>query len=101
MFVLMEQVTIINLFFFFYTRIILVLRRGMKMLKSTGNDVTSDTREQRMLMASQNVIKTLLIVSVSFVACWSPNQIYYTMCNCGFEADSTAPSTISLSWQCS
>ena len=72
---------------FAYTRIILVLRRGLKMLKSTGNDATSDIREQRMLTASQNVIKTLLIVSVSFVACWSPNQIYYTMYNCGFEAD--------------
>ncbi len=72
---------------FAYTRIVLVLRRGLKMTKTGGNDVTSDTREQRMLTASQNVIKTLLIVSVSFVACWSPNQIYYTMYNCGFQAD--------------
>ncbi len=85
--VMVQYVIPLFLIIFAYTRIVLVLRRDLKMTKTSRNDVTSDTREKRMLTASQNVIKTLLIVSVSFVACWSPNQIYYTMYNWGFKAD--------------
>ncbi len=72
---------------FAYTRLALVLRRGLR--TSGGNDArgTSRTREHRMLEASKNVFKILFTVSVSFVVCWSPNQILYLMHNFGVRVD--------------
>ncbi len=68
---------------FAYTRIALVLRRGFTITSENGVHRISGAREQRMLDASKKVFKTLLTVSVSFVVCWSPNQILYLMYNCG------------------
>ncbi len=70
---------------FAYTRMAIVLRRGVN--TRSGNNVISDTREQRMLKASTKVVKTLLAISLSFIVCWSPNQIFYTMYNCGVKVD--------------
>ena len=68
---------------FAYTRIALALRRGLRTSGGNGVHMISGMREQRMLEASKKVFKTLLAVNVSFVVCWSPNQILYLMYNCG------------------
>jgi len=34
-----------------------------------------------------NIFKTMIIVSVSFVICWSPNQIYFLLANLPIFAD--------------
>lgn len=84
-----------------YARIAIVLARaggtGKKKKKKkkydTGNNSDSttsgvnDVREDRMIRARKNVIKTLALVNTCFLFCWSWNQIYYTMYNCGFNAD--------------
>ena len=47
----------------------------------------SANREDRLNRARKNVIKTLALVGVAFVFCWSWNQIYYIMYYLGFEVD--------------
>ena len=44
-------------------------------------------REERMVRAQANLLQTLLLVSVSFVICWGPNQIYYFLYNVGLRID--------------
>ena len=38
-------------------------------------------------IARTNTIKTLLLVALCFVICWSSNQVYYLTYNIGFKAD--------------
>ena len=38
-------------------------------------------------LARRNTIKTLLIVGLCFIICWSQNQVRYLMHNCGYELD--------------
>ena len=75
------------IFTFAYARIALVLRHGLRTTGDNGVHGRSDRREERMLEASRKVFKTLLTVSVSFVVCWSPNQILYVMFNFGVRVD--------------
>ena len=45
------------------------------------------TNNQNMSRAMRNVIKTLALVSICFILCWSCNQIYFLMWNLGYPAD--------------
>ena len=40
---------------------------------------------QKFQLARTNTIKTFLMVGISFIICWSSNQIYYLMYNLGYE----------------
>ena len=74
-----------------YTRIAIVLTRAGagKKKKEEGGESSgvSDNRDARMIRARKNVIKTLALVSFCFVFCWSWNQIFYTMFNCGYPVN--------------
>ena len=52
---------------------------------------TQAPKEDRYQRARRNTLKTLAIVALSFVLCWSWNQIYYLMMNLGFPPDFTSP----------
>ena len=73
-----------------YTGIAIVLTRagaGKKKKEEGESSKANDIRDDRMSRARKNVIKTLALVNLCFVFCWSWNQIYYTMYNCGYPAD--------------
>ena len=71
---------------FAYIRIVVILRRGVTTKGSSKNSNPQDARrDKRMKRARTNVIKTLVMVAMSFVLCWSPNQIIYTMYNSGLQ----------------
>ena len=38
-------------------------------------------------LARRNTIKTLLIVGLCFIICWSQNQVIWFMYNCGYDLD--------------
>ena len=57
---------------------------------STVNEVktptqTIDTGKDMFQLARRNTIKTVLIVGLCFIICWSQNQITYFMYNCGYD----------------
>ena len=87
----------INLFFFFIplvifvyccSRIVIVMRRQMRVM--AGHNVEAGRAQ---MSASQmqskrikwNIIKTMIIVSVTFTICWFPNTVYFMI------VDITAP----------
>lgn len=47
------------------------------------------TKPDSMARARTNIIKTLVLVAVSFIVCWTWNQIYYLSYNLGYDADFT------------
>ena len=47
----------------------------------------TDAGKEKFQLARRNTIKTLLIVGLCFIICWSQNQIIYFMHNCGYEVN--------------
>ena len=45
----------------------------------------TDTGKDKFELARRNTIKTLLIVGLCFIICWSQNQVRYLMFNCGYD----------------
>ena len=55
---------------------------------SAANATTTksvDPGKQKFQLARRNTIKTLLIVALCFIICWSQNQVRYLMFNCGYN----------------
>ena len=50
-----------------------------------------DTNKDKFQLARRNTIKTLLIVGLCFIICWSQNQILYFMYNCGYSTNFNTP----------
>ena len=46
-----------------------------------------DPAKDKFQLARKNTIKTLLIVGLCFIICWSQNQVIYFMYNCGSEVN--------------
>ena len=71
-----------------YVRIIRVLRRRTRLPFRGGRDrqpVDNFSRAQR------NVVKTLVIVSLCYVLCWTGNQMCYLLFNLGMPFDFASP----------
>ena len=68
-----------------YGRIVWILTRRIdsKLNTTTNANPHADTFQT----ARNNTIKTLLIVALCFIICWSNNQVYYTMYNLGYKVD--------------
>ena len=66
-----------------YGRIVWILTRRIdsKLNTTTNANPHADTFQT----ARNNTIKTLLIVALCFIICWSNNQVYYTMYNLGYK----------------
>ena len=69
--IVVEYILPLGLLIFFYTRILMVLKQ-----KSAGN-------QQVKSQGQQNVIKTLILVTVAFIICWMPNQLLFLQFNLG------------------
>ena len=77
-------------FLFCYGRIIWALTRRINtdvMRKNRGMSTTADLATDKFLLARRNTIKTLLIVALCFIICWSQNEIRYFLYNCGYDMD--------------
>ena len=91
--VLVQYFIPLTLIVYAYGRIAYTLKKaGQRHHKNEaggkGNvSAASANREDRLNRARKNVIKTLALVSVAFVICWSCNQIFFTAFNLGFEVD--------------
>jgi hypothetical protein len=55
--------------------------------KNTSENPAHDNRDNHMKRARLNVIKMLLMVAISFIMCWSPNQVIFAMYNSGIDID--------------
>ena len=66
-----------------YGRIVWVLHRRI----NTNTTESQSNLGDKFLLARKNTIKTFLLVGLCFIICWSQNQVYYLMFNCGFDAD--------------
>ena len=76
-----------------YGKIVWVLTRRIntdliedKSSKTAKHDIENNSKDKFQL-ARRNTIKTLLIVGLCFIICWSQNQVRYFMHNCGYEID--------------
>lgn len=80
--VLIQFFTPLTILIYCYTRMALVLHKRVdKSSKSTNQ--RDGRRNESMARARGNVIKTLVIMGVCFVLCWSWNQGYYLLFNIG------------------
>ena len=62
-----------------YLKIMYVLRS-----KTSINRTSSTNRNLRIQRARQNVLKTLAIVTVVLICCWTSDQVYFFMYNLGY-----------------
>ena len=87
-----------SILIFVYGRIAWVLSRKVrndiltdKIKRGTGNDnvVSSATnlRMKKYQLATRNTIKTLVLVAVSFIICWTGNQVLAFLHNIGYKVE--------------
>ena len=66
-------------FIYCYGRIVVVMRRQMRVM--AGHNIEGSSQMNASQIQSKrlkwNIIKTMIIVSVVFVICWCPNNIYF------------------------
>ena len=80
---------------FCYSKIAWILKTKAKVVpiadnSSRGNNSTNvAVRSSLMSKARRNVIKTLFIVCLCFVACWTWNQVFFLLYNTGHEVSFT------------
>ncbi|PIK43739.1 putative somatostatin-like receptor [Apostichopus japonicus] len=78
-----------------YTRIILRLRRELKQPSTPTSPNTKNADKPKnkrhfATVASRSVLKTMIIVSLSYLICWGPNEVIYLYFNCGNYVDFTS-----------
>ena len=86
----------VSILIFVYGRIAWVLSRKAtkdiladKIDVGEGNDkvvnASTDLRKKNYQLATRNTIKTLVLVAVCFVICWTGNQVWFLLYNIGYE----------------
>ena len=55
------------------------------------NTKSMDLSKEKFQLARRNTIKTVLIVGLCFIICWSQNQVRYLMFNCGYDINFGSP----------
>ena len=75
-----------------YGKIVWVLTRRINtdLIENNSTDKhKTDTGIEKFQLARRNTIKTLLIVGLCFIICWSQNQVRYLLYNCGYDLNFT------------
>ena len=67
-----------------YSAMIKVLRNKIQVHDGTGTSAGNTNNAKMMLRAKKNVFKTMLIVTVAFLVCWTANQLIFFMFNLGW-----------------
>ena len=78
-------ITLIILQFFIPLALIITANIHILIILKHSADGANDNREKKIARARMNVIKTLILVCVSFTMCWICNQVYYFMYNLGYD----------------
>jgi len=67
------------IFIYCYGRIVVVMRRQMRVMAAhnTEGHAQMNASQMQSKRAKWNITKTMIIVSVAFVICWFPNNIYF------------------------
>ena len=80
------------LLIFFYTKMVLVLRRRVAPEENANcqRPPVQTKKTDSMARARKNILKTLAMVAFTFVFCWSWNQVYFLMFNLGLSIDLTS-----------
>ena len=84
---------------FVYSRIAWVLSRKLDNDILSGNrksecntvDSATDMRKKNYELARRNTIKTLTLVAVCFILCWTGQQVWLLLFNFGFQIDWDLP----------
>jgi hypothetical protein len=74
---------------FCYTRIILVIRGRIKVTNkpAPSNSASKPAKPDDFTRAKRNIIKTLIIVAVCFVLCWTWNEVFIFLYFVGYPTD--------------
>jgi len=66
------------IFIYCYGRIVVVMRRQMHVMAAHNTDghAQMNTSQMQSKRVKWNITKTMVIVSVAFVICWFPNNVY-------------------------
>ena len=66
------------IFIYCYGRIVVVMRRQMRVMVAHNTDghAQMNTSQMQSKRVKWNITKTMVIVSVAFVICWFPNNVY-------------------------
>ena len=69
------------IFVYCYGRMVVVMRRQMRVMAGHGVEASAQVSasQAQSKRVKWNIIKTMIIVSVAFVASWFPNNIYFTL----------------------
>jgi len=73
---------LVVIFVYCYSHILVVVRRQSRVMQShaqQGSSVAGQTQMQQKVQA--NVMKTVISLTLFFVVCWSPNNVYYLLQN--------------------
>ena len=85
----MEFLLPLMILVFCYGRILWVLRRRMD--STLGREGGKDPSAATFQKAQKNVVKTLLLVVLFFVLCFTSAEVYYSMESFGFPIDYNTP----------
>ena len=72
----------LGVFIFCYSRMAWVLHRRVEQASDSGGHTT---RNESMARARSNVFKTMALVSLMFVLCWTLSQMYWFLFNLGID----------------
>ncbi|XP_077996479.1 somatostatin receptor type 2-like [Glandiceps talaboti] len=86
--ILLTEVVPVSIMLLTYTKIILSLRSDERHLTNTGQGENS--KAMLKLKARRNVIKMLCMIVITFLVCFTPNQVIFFMYNLGYEIDFNA-----------
>ena len=65
-------------FVYCYGHIVVVMRRQMKVMAGHGEgNLQANAAQVQSRRIKWNIIKTMIVVSVAFVVCWTPNNVYF------------------------
>lgn len=72
-----------------YVKMALSLKKRVSPADTTSGmiSVAEQSRAERMIKARNNVLKTMVIVSVVYVFCWTWNQVYILLFNLGVDVN--------------
>lgn len=62
-----------------YTRIFIFVREHQKVMQGTTTGPRSSLQSPALQRQEMGILVTMLLISTAFVACWTPNQVYFLL----------------------
>lgn len=77
---------------FCYASMAVVIGKGISSPSTSSSAAANQKRDEKLERIQMNTIKTLLLVGLCYLACWSYNIGYYLMFNLGYPVDFSSDS---------